>query len=133
VRILGGFHAIEQESWRWTTKQFALEVVLPQGRKTTEFALKLIVPEAVVQAGRQVKVSCYCEGEKAGAITLDSPGAIEFRGVFTSRMLQQTVIPLEFEVESAYAAAGDIRELGVIVPVLDRSQASTARLPFRIS
>jgi hypothetical protein len=57
----------------------------------------------------------------------------EFRGRFpdlsTSRAIQ-----LDFQVESNYSpAAGDVRELGVIVPLLEKSPGNSHRIPFRVS
>jgi hypothetical protein len=43
-------------------------------------------------------------------------------------------IRLQFEVESDYAPAnGDVRELGVIVPLLAPSPGNRHRVPFRVS
>ncbi len=133
LRLLKGFHAIERESWRWTAKEFGIEVTLPPTCKFTNFALKLFVPDFLARESSPVKVHCSSEGEQAGTLTLDSPGLIEFRGIFSPRMLQKAAVPLEFEVESSYVAPGDRRELGILIPLLDASQTATARLPFRIS
>jgi tRNA (mo5U34)-methyltransferase len=133
VRPVSGWHEVEQDAWRWTRKRFSLELVLPKDEPVREFALKFTVPEVVISGSPSVRVTCDIGGEKAGSITCDSPGTIEFRGVFPESALARPAIALDFEVESSFTSPGDERELGILVPLLDRLHASTARLPFRVS
>jgi len=127
VRLLEGWYPAENNAFRWTAKQFSLEITLPADAK--EFALRFAVPEVVLGSGT-VRLSCLAAGEPAGTISCESPEPVEFRGRFPS---QATTVRLDFSVESKFVAQGDRRELGVCVPLLDPSQRSTQRLPFRIS
>jgi len=78
-------------------------------------------------------VTCTIEGYPAGAITCTKPETLEFRGRFPS-LSTRRAIQLDFQVESSYSpAAGDVRELGVIVPLLDKSPGNIHRIPFRVS
>jgi tRNA (mo5U34)-methyltransferase len=133
VRAVAGWHEVEQDAWRWTMKRFSLEVVLPKDQPAREFALKFTVPEVVISSSPTVRVKCSIGGDSAGAITCDSPGTIEFRGVFPESALRKPEIALDFAVESSFTSPGDEREVGILVPLLDRSHVSTNRLPFRIS
>ena len=129
VRPLGGWHEIEN-GWRWTARVFAIEVVLPPA-PTAEFALRFTIPEVVIAAGAPVVMTCRCEGALAGSISCDQAETIEFRGRFPENTPPGSVLRLEFEVESAFAPAGDERELGVIVPVIEA--ANLHGIPFRVS
>jgi len=127
VRPLSGWHPIENDTFRWTTKQFALEVTLPE--RAFEFALRFAVPQVALASG-PVRISCFASGQQAGAITCESPEPLEFRGRFPS---EATTVRLDFTVESQFRPAGDARELGICVPLLDPRQQSTQRIPFRVS
>ena len=127
VRPLAGWHAAEQDAFRWTAKRFSLEVALPEPAR--EFALRFFVPEAVFASG-PVRVSCSIAGEPAGGISCERPEAVEFRGRFP---FAATLLQLDFTVESRFQSPGDARELGICVPLLDASQRHTQRIPFRVS
>lgn len=127
VRVVEGWHPAENDAFRWTAKQFALEVTSTE--RAYEFALRFFVPDAVFVSG-PVRISCAISGQPAGAITCDSADALEFRGRFP---YEANTFRLDFTVESDFRPAGDTRELGICVPLLDPSQRHTQRIPFRIS
>jgi tRNA (mo5U34)-methyltransferase len=121
VRMLDGWHAQEDGGYRWTARQFGLQVTLAEPAR--EFALRFFVPEPMAESG-VVRVACRIGGVPAGAITCDRADEMEFRGRFPSKDITQT---LEFLVESAYRPTGDARELGICIPIAD------GKLPFRVS
>ena len=132
VRALHGWHAPENDAWRWTAKTFAVEVVPAAEGALSEFALRFQVPGQLLEAQGQVRVTCTIEGCPAGAITCTKPETLEFRGRFPN-LSARSAIRLDFQVESSYAPAGDVRELGVIVPLLEKSPGNPHRIPFRVS
>ena len=121
VRALEGWHAPEGDSFRWTERRFALEVTLPEPAR--EFAMRFFVPDAAAASG-PVRVTCSIAGEPAGAITISEADSLEFRGWFPSPAITHR---LEFAVESGFRPAGDLRDLGICVPL------AAGRIPFRIS
>ena len=131
VRLLEGWHATERatehDAFRWTAKRFAMEVTLPE--RAHEFALRFSVTEALCGSGA-VRVSCAISGHPAGSITCESPGTIEFRGRFPFETITHR---LDFTVESEFQPPGDMRELGICIPLLEDSPRHTERIPFRIS
>jgi hypothetical protein len=127
VRPLEGWHAIENDGFRWTAKRFSLEAVVPE--PASEFALRFSLPEAVVAPG-PVRILCAISGNAAGTITCESTGTLEFRGRFP---FEATTYQLEFVVESRFRPEGDVRDLGICVPLLDAAQRHTQRIPFRVS
>ena len=132
VHALHGWYAPENDPWRWTAKTFALEVVPPAEGALSEFALRFQVPQPLLEAQSRVRVTCTIEGLPAGAITCTKPETLEFRGRFP-HLSSRRAIQLDFSVESSYQPAGDVRELGVIVPLLEQSPANNHRIPFRVS
>jgi tRNA (mo5U34)-methyltransferase len=131
ARPLYGWHQTEEDSWRWTTKDFGIEVVLPSDRPVREFVLRCVVPEIVIESG-PVTINCQIAGENAGSIRCDQAGVVEFCGQFPERALTQPALRLAFRVMSGFRPAADRRDLGVLVPLLNRGSDSTGRLPFRV-
>jgi len=133
VRAVHGWYAPENDAWRWTAKTFALEVVPPAEGTLSEFALRFQVPERLLAVEGRVRVTCTIEGSPAGAVTCAKAETLEFRGRFPN-LSTRRAIQLDFTVESGYTpAGGDVRELGVIVPLLERSPGNRDRIPFRVS
>ena len=124
VRPLDGFHVVEEAGWRWTAKQFSLEVTVAPNLAPAEFALRLMVPDPVLQAGTPLRIICTINGELAGTLHVESPGTLELRGRFPSTY--NFPLRLDFKVESEFKPQGDQRDLGVIVQGEDG-------LGFRIS
>lgn len=134
VRPVYGWFEPENNAWRWTAKSFGLEVVLPADITPSEFALRIEIPARRLESTKQLRVSCTIEGDLAGVVTCTRAEALEFRGRFPNPSAGQT-LRLDFKVESSYFPAGsDVRDLGVMVPLLDESQANSRyRIPFRVS
>ena len=133
VRALHGWYAPENDAWRWTAKTFAVEVVPAAEGALSEFALRFQVPGQLLEAQDQVRVTCTIEGCPAGAITCTKPETLEFRGRFPN-LSARRALQLDFQVESSYSpAAADVRELGVIVPLFEKSPGNPHRIPFRVS
>ncbi len=130
VRLLDGWHEIEEDGWRWTGREFSFELLLPRERKVKEFALALAVPEAVVAAGG-VRVSCEMDGKPAGQVEYRQAGRQTFRGALAGDARKVVV---RFRVEHAYRPAGDdSRELGVRVSFADEQAGGRSGLPLRLS
>ncbi|MEN6534128.1 MAG: hypothetical protein ABFD89_10730 [Bryobacteraceae bacterium] len=133
VRPTYGWYEPENDSWRWTAKTFGLEIVPPAEGKLSEFALRFEVPPPVLQATGSVRVTCMIDGQRTGTVSCGVPESLEFRGRFPNLSTRRT-LQLDFSVESNYSPGhGDVRDLGVIVPLGDESPGNTDRIPFRIS
>jgi SAM-dependent methyltransferase len=134
VRPLEGWHAPEEDRWRWTSKRFSIEVILPPQVRSSEFALRFTVPEeVVVAAGAEVGMACRIDGRQVGSISCRTAETVEFRGRFPESVAAGARVTLEFAVDSSFAPARDGRELGVVIPLLDGTSKGTHRIPFRIS
>jgi len=133
VRPLDGWYEPEQDSWRWTAKRFSLEVVLPLEQPVMGFSLSINVPEGVAEDTQSITVSCSIRGERVGSATYEAPGPVEFTGKFPPFAAHEPILRLEFCVNSSFGVpSGDLRELGICVPLLDFTQKNTHRIPFRV-
>ncbi len=132
VRLLGGWHPVEENGLRWTEKNFSFEVLLPTTRTAKAFALTFLIPKEVITAGGGVELSCQINGEPGGTSRYSSPGTHTFRGVFPPGIGGRATF--DFHVEHQFRPAeGDVRELGVMVSFADESAGGRSGLPFRIS
>jgi tRNA (mo5U34)-methyltransferase len=127
VRPLEGWHTSDNDAFCWTSKRFSLEVLLPHSAR--EFALRFFLPDAVIKSG-PLRILCSISGQPAGSITVDSPIALEFRGRFP---FEATSYRVDFQVESNFHAPGDLRELGICVPLLKPRRQDGRSIPFRVS
>ena len=133
VRPLDGWYEPEQDSWRWTAKRFSLEVVLPLEQPVAGFALSIGVPEGVGANTQSITVSCSIRGERVGSAAYEAPGPVEFAGKFPPFAAHEPILQVEFSVNSSLCvSSGDLRELGICVPLLDFAQKNTHRIPFRV-
>lgn len=134
VRPLHGWYRRDpgEDSWQWTGKCFALEVVLPLETAVSEFALSAIIPDAALIDGESVILSCWINRELVGSSTYEAAGPIEFKGRLPVFALHEPILRLDFAVNRSVFAPPDPRELGVCIP-LDTSQNNTHGIPFRVS
>ena len=100
VRPFCGWHAQEQDSWRWTAKQFSLEVVLPLETPLSSFVLSARIPEQVLASVRPLALSCQIRGELVGAMNCATPGPIEFHGSLPPFALHEPRLRIDFNVDS---------------------------------
>jgi hypothetical protein len=134
ARPLEGWHEVEQDKWRWTAKRFSIEVTLPSTERPAEFALRLRVPEMILADQNHVSVSCRIDRSVVGTMQCDRADVVEFRGRFPESAAPGSIVRLDFSVESSYqSTAGDTRDLGIAIPLLDPTHTHTQRLPFRAS
>src|SRR5882724_3364698 len=64
VQLLKGFHAIENDAWRWTEKSFAVSLRVPDGaaQKKTVLEVKLTIPQVIIDNLRSVTLSASIGG-----------------------------------------------------------------------
>jgi tRNA (mo5U34)-methyltransferase len=127
VNLLEGWHELEQSSFRWTKKHFAIELHHPPsaGFSTLRLAFHTATPEPVTLAatvnGIAVAPSTYAaEGEHSYAIPLSGRPSEPVR--------------VDFTADQNVHVASDGRELAILVPFwkpgLDKSDPL---LPFQLS
>ena len=91
-----------------------------------------MVPEVLVESGGRVRLRCCIADEIVGEITCTEAEPIEFRGRLPATT--DEALHLNFEVENGLTAGkGDLRDLGIIVPVIARSKENPEGVPFRVS
>jgi len=107
---LVGFHQIEQGSYRWSRRRFAIALKAPEGR--SRLVVELYIPEDVVRRLGPLTLSAAAGGRKLEPQTFTTPGKFRFEREIRSVGGPLTV---SFELDKAYIEPGEGRELGVVV------------------
>jgi hypothetical protein len=67
---------VEENAWRWTAKDFAVDLSPPlhADQKGAQLVVKLVVPDAVIQKLPSVQLSASIQGYKLEPQTYTKPG-----------------------------------------------------------
>ena len=114
-----GFWGIEDNSWRWTAKDFSVDLSAPlhSEQRGAQLVMKLAVPDPVIQKLNSVQLSASIDGFKADPQTFTKPGQYTYtRDVPAEKMHETAPVRIDFSLDHAIPAdANDHRELGIIV------------------
>jgi hypothetical protein len=116
--FVSGFYDIEEKSWRWTGKDFAVNLSPPlhASQRGAQLILHLAVPDAIIQSLKSVQLSASVQGLKLDPQTFDKPGQYTYVRDVPADKLQSDVARVDFSLDHTMPAAKpDIRQLGVIV------------------
>jgi hypothetical protein len=118
-QLVNGFHEIEDNAWRWTAKQFSVQLGVPTDapQRGANLVLKVNLPQALLdKLGSGVTLTGYVEGSGLGAETWQNAGAYEYRRFVSMNLLHGNTVKVDFLLDKALPpGAVDRRELGVIV------------------
>jgi len=112
LRLGDGWYPIE-ESIRWTSTHFALEIVLPLEQPFSGFTLSVFVPRGIVPA----RLSCKIRGEEVGKAEYAEGGLSEFQGELPPFALHEPSLRLDFTVQNNFTPNDiETRPLGICIP-----------------
>jgi len=117
VQLVKGFHAIEQNSWRWTMGKFAVTLRPPAGsaEKGATLALKFSIPDAVLKKMKSTTLSASVQGTPVGNKSYTAPGEYTFTTDVPAALLKGDAVVAEYSLDRFLpAGAVDARELGVV-------------------
>ena len=117
AQLLSGFHAIENNAWRWTERQFTVQLATPRPAPDgAVLALKLTVPPAVIQAVQTVTLSGSVQGAELAPEKYDTAGAYTYQRDVAPNLLTSDSVRVTFRLDKFLTpGGGDLRELGIIV------------------
>jgi hypothetical protein len=113
-----GFYNVEENAWRWTGKEFAVDLSAPlhSDQKGAQLVMKLAVPEPVIQQLNSVQLSAAIEGYKMEPQVYTKAGQYTFTRDVPADKLQSDVVRIDFALDHALPPSqSDIRQLGIIV------------------
>lgn len=115
-QLLSGFHDIEG-SWRWTAKQFVVELGTPAGASGRGATLELhfTLPPVVIEKNQSITLSAAVDGNVLPAETYKQPGDLVYKQDVPEALLARESVKVAFEVDKTLSPGGqDQRVLGVI-------------------
>jgi len=113
-----GFYGVEGNAWRWTAKEFAVDLSPPlnSDQKGAQLVVKLAVPDVVIQKLTSVQLSAAIQGYKLEPQTYSKPGQDTYLRDVPADKLQGRMVRIDFALDHALPPGEtDLRELGIIV------------------
>jgi hypothetical protein len=113
-----GFYPTEEGAWRWTGKEFAVDLSPPlhSDRKGAQLVMKLAVPDAVIQQLTSVQLSASMQGYKLEPQIYTKAGQYTYTRDVPADKLQSDAVRIDFALDRALPPTGtDVRQLGIIV------------------
>jgi hypothetical protein len=117
-RFTQGFYAVEENSWRWTGKNFAVTLAPPlhADQKGAQLMLNLAVPDPVIQKLGSVQLSASVDGYKLEPQIYTKPGKYTYSRDIPADHLKDDMARIDFSVDHTLPPSEtDRRELGIIV------------------
>ena len=113
-RLLG----IEQNSWRWTARQFSVVLRPPFGaaQRGARLELALTVPKVVTDKLKTVSLSATVDGHTLPPESYTQDGQFVYKRDLPPDLVSAESVRIDFQLDKAIPpTAGDQRELGVVV------------------
>jgi hypothetical protein len=117
-QLTGGFHSIENSSWRWTEQRFTVALGPPPdaGQKGASLELNLAVPAVTIEKLHSITLSAAIEGTTFPPETYTAPGSYSYKRDVPPGLLTRDVVIVGFRLDKAIPPSElDLRELGVVV------------------
>ena len=117
-QLVSGFYDIEQNSWRWTARQFSVLLRPPRNavQKGGVLKLKFSVPGPVLAKLKALSLSASLGGLDLSPETYTQAGEFTYSRDVSGAVLAGDAVKVDFSLDKALPPdAVDQRELGVIV------------------
>jgi hypothetical protein len=121
IQLLKGFHAIEQNAWRWTMGQFSITLKVPAGagQKGAALMAKFTIPDAVITNVKSTTLTAETAGNQIGVATYRAPGDYTFNADIPAKAITSDSVTVDFALSNFLPAGSvDQRELGLVVTMI---------------
>jgi hypothetical protein len=118
AQLTSGFHTLENNSWRWTTRHFAVTLRPPAGsaKNGARLELKFVLPEQVFKAVGPVTLVATVQGLSLAAETYSKDGEYTYARDVPAQSLGGNSVVVQFAIDKGLAPnPKDFRELALIV------------------
>ena len=116
-QLVSGFYDIEDNAWRWTGKQFVVELGTPIGAagRGATLTLQFTIPPNVIEKNGPVTLSASVDGNVLPPETFTTPGEHTYKHDVPAALLGGDSVKASFELDKAMSpGGGDQRVLGVV-------------------
>jgi hypothetical protein len=117
-QLVSGFHDIEQNSWRWTARQFSVLLRPPRNavQKGALLKLSFSIPEPVLAKLKIISLSASLGNLELSPETYKQPGEFVYSREVPGAVLAADAVKVDFVLDKSLPPSStDQRELGVVV------------------
>jgi hypothetical protein len=116
-QLVSGFYDIEENAWRWTGKQFIVELGTPLGAsgRGATLQFQFTIPPVVMEKNGAVTLSASVDGNVLPPETFTTPGEHTYKHDVPAGLLGGESVKASFELDKAMPPCGaDQRVLGIV-------------------
>ena len=117
-QLVSGFHSIEEGAWRWTAREFSVNLARPYRaeEKGAILVVRLTVPPVSIEKLKNLKLSATVNGSPLDPETYTAPGNYVYRRELPVSVLGDDPVRVDFSLDKAIPPGNpDVRELGIVV------------------
>jgi hypothetical protein len=117
-QLVSGFHAIEQNSWRWTEERFSVLLRPPRdaAQNGAILTLKFSLPDVVSQKLGAMALEAAVAGASLGKESYTMPGEFTYSREVPGKLLDGESVRVDFALDKSLPPGeSDQRNLGIIV------------------
>lgn len=116
-QLVSGWHAIEQNAWRWTTKQFAVVLGTPRGAVRNGGILRVAftVPDVVIARLGSISLSASIREVALAPELYGRQGDYVYERQVPAAAFSADSVRVDFALSKAIPPGDDQRELGLVV------------------
>jgi len=117
-QLTSGFYGIEQNSWRWTRREFSVALGAPAGAALNGAVLRarLTAPQQLIDKLAGVTLSARIGGQPLPPETYSAAGTYAYTRDVPASLLTASPVKGDFQLDKVMPpAGGDLRELGIVV------------------
>jgi hypothetical protein len=121
LQLTRGFWGVENDSWRWTMKNFAVILRAPMGaaQKGARLQLRFTVPEVMYNRVGDMTLDAHVNGLDLGSEKYTKSGEAEYDRDIPATAISGDLISIDFSVDKGLAPTDrDPRELAIIVSMI---------------
>jgi hypothetical protein len=116
VQFVRGFYGIENQSWRWTAKNFAVTLRSLKASQGAMLEMKFVIPEVMFNRVGAMTVDAKANGLDLGPETFSTAGDATYTREVPAIVLAGDSTTFEFSVDKGLPpSVKDPRELALIV------------------
>jgi hypothetical protein len=118
VQLTRGFHVLENDSWRWTMKNFTATLRPPSNASKTgaTLQLKFTIPQVMFARVGAMTLDAHVNGVDLGPQTYSQPGGYLYIRDIPAAALSADAVNIDFQVDKGLPPTEpETRELAIIV------------------
>lgn len=115
AQLAAGFHGIEQSAWRWTQREFSVNLKAPAASTAPQLKFRFAISPVVMERLKSLTLTASTGGNLIGSESYAAAGEYVFSKALPPAPPGGDTMQIDFELDRA-VPAGDLetRELGVI-------------------